>query len=250
MVCKNCGKEMEDGAAFCGGCGAKTTEAMSMEINTTTPDSTVTAKKLSKGQVVLICVFAVLIIIVIACAAGGSGGNVIEADNYNGMSFNYGVSEWCERFNDAISKVDEEFETETDIHFTSSLFKLDDNDYDTTDANVVKYYYEGNYMKKDDFAISLYVDSDTEKICKCEVVYAPYTGDDLTMLLCYTIVPSIMATTDTDFDTARSVFIDEVLKSDNYTYYDSNICYQYGAAGSYDYVAVQAVSPEVYDEKY
>ncbi len=23
MVCKNCGKEMEDGAAFCGGCGAK-----------------------------------------------------------------------------------------------------------------------------------------------------------------------------------------------------------------------------------
>lgn len=262
MVCKNCNKEMGNNAAFCPECGAKAESIETVQANKadiTTPqsvisnnDGTTAVKKLSKGKIALIAVFAVLIIIVIACAFGGdeSEGLTIDADNYNGMSFNYDISEWCDNFNEAISKVDEEFETETDIKLKSSSFKLDSTDYDTTDANVVRYYYTGNFKKDDDFAISLYVDSDTDKICKCEINYVQYSGDDLTLLLCYNIVPSIMATTNTDFDTARSILVDDVLNSTGYTHYNNNIFYQHVTTSGYDSVAIQAVSKEVYDEKY
>ncbi len=251
MFCKNCGKEMKDGATFCIECGTKVNETVPTESNTT-PNTTVVTKKMSKGKIVLIAVFAVLIIIVIACAFTGDESEdlTIEADNYNGMSFNYDISEWCNSFNEAISEVDEEFETETDIKLKSSSFKLDSTDYDTTDANVVRYYYSGNLKKDDDFAISLYVDSDTDKVCKCEINYIQYTGDDLSLLIYYNILPCIMATADTDFDSARSILNDKVLKSKNYTYYNDNICYQYGATSQLDCVAIQAVSQEIYDEKY
>ncbi|MBE6858422.1 MAG: zinc-ribbon domain-containing protein [Ruminococcus sp.] len=69
MFCKNCGKEMKDGATFCTECGTKVMETVSKEGNTT-PNTTVVTKKMTKGKMVLIAVFAVLIIIVIACAVG------------------------------------------------------------------------------------------------------------------------------------------------------------------------------------
>lgn len=69
MFCKNCGKEIKDGATFCTECGTKVTETVSTEGNTT-PNTTVVTKKITKGKMILIAVFAILIIIVIACAAG------------------------------------------------------------------------------------------------------------------------------------------------------------------------------------
>lgn len=69
MFCKNCGKEIKDGALFCAECGTKAIEPPPTEISAT-PNATVATKKMSKGKIVLIAVFAVLIIIVIACAVG------------------------------------------------------------------------------------------------------------------------------------------------------------------------------------
>lgn len=69
MFCKNCGKEIKDGASFCTECGTRVNETVPTESNTT-PNITVVTKKMTKGKMVLIAVFAVLIIIVIACAVG------------------------------------------------------------------------------------------------------------------------------------------------------------------------------------
>ena len=85
MFCKNCGKEMKNGSAFCPECGAKlelneTVQANPIETNTPQPDianigDTASVRKMSKGKIILIAVFAILIIIVIACAVGGSNKN-------------------------------------------------------------------------------------------------------------------------------------------------------------------------------
>lgn len=69
MFCKNCGKELKDGATFCTECGTRVNETVPTEGNTM-PNTTVVTKKMTKGKMVLIAVFAVLIIIVIACAVG------------------------------------------------------------------------------------------------------------------------------------------------------------------------------------
>ena len=81
MLCKNCGKELKKGAAFCHECGAKaeineTVQANPIEANV--PQSsmantggTASVKKMSKGKIILVAVFAILIFIVIACAMGG-----------------------------------------------------------------------------------------------------------------------------------------------------------------------------------
>ena len=81
MFCKNCGKEIKDGAAFCSECGTKAESnafAQANQIDVGAFQSamansrgSVAVKKKSKGKFILIGVFAVLIIIVIACAMGG-----------------------------------------------------------------------------------------------------------------------------------------------------------------------------------
>lgn len=252
MFCKNCGKEIKVTSAFCPECGANTGEASTSNISTNAINHEEITKKKSPSKLIVAAIIVVVILIIgiLGSSDEDSESLTVKSDNYNGMSFNYDVSEWCTRFNKAINEVDEEFETDTNIKLKSSSFKLDSTDYDTTDANVVRYYYSGNFKKDDDFAISLYVDSDTDKVCKCEINYVQYSGDDLSLLVYYSILPCIMATTDTDFDSARSILNDKVLKSNNYTYYNNNICYQYGATSQLDCVAIQAVSQEVYDEKY
>lgn len=259
MFCKNCGKEMKDSAAFCPECGAKAEpnavaqekkiDAGAFQSAMANSGGTVAVKKKSKTKWLVIGII-VLVIIVIACAVGGdSNDNVIESDNYNGMSFNYTLSEWCDRFNESLKKVDNEFETETNIKIKSTSFQLDNTDYDTTDANVVRYYYEGNYKNENDFAISLYVDTDTEKVCKCDIVNVPFNGDDLTMFVHFCLIPAVMATSHIDYDTACSIMGD-VFSSDNHTYYSNNICYQFGSTSTYDTTSIQTVSQEVYDERY
>ncbi len=262
MFCKNCGKEIKEGSAFCPECGAKAESNASVQANQidigafqsamANSRGSVAVKKKSKGKFILIGVFAVLIIIVIACAMGDNeNAIVIEADNFNGMSFNYDLSEWCDRFNESLKKVDNEFGTETNIKIKSTSFQLDNTDYDTTDANVVRYYYE-NSKSNYDFAISLYVDTDTEKVCKCEIVNALVNGDDLTLFEHFCLIPAVMATSHIDYDTARStlknLFSSEA--GNHCKYYNNNICYQFGSTSTYDITNIQPVSQEVYDEKY
>ncbi|MCM1226851.1 MAG: zinc ribbon domain-containing protein [Clostridium sp.] len=263
MICKNCGKEMKNGDVFCRECGAKTEsnntvqsskinlnnvmDVMKTSANKINLNGVVSFVKASKARSILIAVFAVLIIIVIACALGGSR-NVIESDNYNGMSFNYDLSEWCDSFNKAIKEVDSEFDTEIDLNINTSSFKLDNTDCDPTDANVVRYYYE-NSKSNVDFAISLYVDTDTEKVCKCDITNTPVNGDDLTLFEHFCLIPAVMATSNIDYDTACSTMKD-VFSSDNCLLYNDNIYYQFGSTSTYDITSIQAVSQEVYDEKY
>ena len=70
MFCKNCGKEIKEGAAFCPECGAKvklneTAQGNQADTNTPQPDMSnsggaTAVKKMSKGKIILIAVFAVL----------------------------------------------------------------------------------------------------------------------------------------------------------------------------------------------
>lgn len=81
MFCQKCGKEMQEGSAFCAECGAevksnpvaqeKAIDAGAFQSAMANSGGTVSVKKKSKGKFILIGVFAVLIIIVIACAMGG-----------------------------------------------------------------------------------------------------------------------------------------------------------------------------------
>lgn len=262
MFCKNCGKEIKDGAAFCSECGTKAESnafAQANQIDVGAFQSamansrgSVAVKKKSKGKFILIGVFAVLIIIVIACAMGDNeNAIVIEADNYNGMSFNYDLSEWCDSFNEAINEVNNEYDVEIDLDINTSSFKLDNTDADPTDANVVRYYYEDS-KNNNDFAISLYIDTDTEKVCKCEIVNAPVNGDDLTSFEHFCLIPAVMATSHIDYDTAcstlKNLFSSEA--GNHCQYYNNNICYQFGSTSTYDVTNIQPVSQEVYDEKY
>lgn len=173
MFCKDCGKEMKDGTTLCPECGTKTESSNVKQVSNEMPVSdtnmSVIAPEMSKKKYPLKLVIGaiitaiLIIIIVIACAVGGDDSEnlTIEADNYNGMSFNYDVSEWCDNFNEAIKEVSEEYDIKIDLNINTSSFKLDNTDSDPTDANVVRYYYE-NSKNNTDFAISLHVDTDTE----------------------------------------------------------------------------------------
>ena len=122
MFCKDCGKEMKDGTTLCPECGTKTESSNVKQVSNEMPVSdtnmSVIAPEMSKKKYPLKLVIGaiitaiLIIIIVIACAVGGDDSEnlTIEADNYNGMSFNYDVSEWCDNFNEAIKEVSEEYD--------------------------------------------------------------------------------------------------------------------------------------------
>lgn len=81
MFCKNCGKELKKGAAFCHECGAKvelneTVQANPIETNVPQPAMAnngvaTSIKKMSKEKLILIIAIPIWIIIIIACAIGG-----------------------------------------------------------------------------------------------------------------------------------------------------------------------------------
>ncbi len=254
MFCKNCGKEMQDGSAFCPECGTKAESNDTVQANPigagafqtaiASSGGTVAVKKKSKAKWIVIGVFAVLIIIVIACAVGGDDSEnlTIKADNYNGLSFNYDVSEWCDSFNDSLKVVGDEYETEMNIQLTPKSFELDDTDYDSTDAYVVRYYHE-----EENFVISLYVDNDSNKLCKCSILWEPsVTGTDLTMVQIFGVVPSIMATSNIDYETSLSILQTYNDKS----YYNDNILYQGGTINNYPAFEIQAISQETFEGQY
>ncbi len=88
-----------------------------------------------------------------------------------------------------------------------------------------------------------------KKVCKCDIVNAPVSGDDLTLFEHFCLIPAVMATSHINYDTACSIMGD-VFLSDNHTYYSNNICYQFGSTSTYDITSIQTVSQEAYDEKY
>ena len=71
MLCKNCGKELKKGAAFCHECGAKvelneTVQANPIEANAfqpamANPSGTASVRKMSKEKIILVAVFTILI---------------------------------------------------------------------------------------------------------------------------------------------------------------------------------------------
>ena len=107
MICKNCGKEVKDGANFCPSCGAKTENqiAANIEVGSATAE---TAKKKYPTKLVIGAIIVVVIVIIgiLGSSDEDSESLTVKSDNYNGMSFNYDVSEWCTRFNEAIDEVD------------------------------------------------------------------------------------------------------------------------------------------------
>lgn len=93
MFCKNCGKEMKDGTAFCSECGTKNDQGateVNTQVDTTAFQSAmsnssgtaVAVKKKSKGKFIIIGVFVLLIIIVIACAVGGDSETEVDNNTY------------------------------------------------------------------------------------------------------------------------------------------------------------------------
>lgn len=262
MICKNCNKEMGNNAAFCPECGAKAENVESIQTNQINPnafqsammnsDSIVVKKKYPTKLVVIIVIIALIVIVGLSIVGGIFGGNVIEADNYNGMCFDYGISEWCDSFNEAMGQIEDEIGIDG-ITLKESSFQLDETDYDPTDACIVRYVYSGCYQLDDDFAISLYVDTETDTISKCEVVYYNYTGDDLSEVILISQFPSLMATAGiTEIDEARSIVSDDMSQSSNHSFYDTDTCilYQVGGTAEYSQFSIQAVSQDVYEEKY
>lgn len=121
MFCKNCGKEMKDGSAFCSECGTKNDQGateVNAQIDTTAFQSAmsnssgtaVAVKKKSKGKFIIIGVFVLLIIIVIACAVGGSnaGGESAIIENNDcqlGATYVMTPSQYIDRFNSCVSEL-------------------------------------------------------------------------------------------------------------------------------------------------
>lgn len=87
MICKNCGKEVKDGANFCPSCGAKTENqiATNIEVGSAAAE---TAKKKYPTKLVIGAIIAAIVIIIIAIAASGGdeGGSskskTADADSY------------------------------------------------------------------------------------------------------------------------------------------------------------------------
>lgn len=81
MICKNCGKEIKDGAAFCSSCGAKTEESTVTNVDTAT--AVAETKKKYPTKLVIGAIVAVIVIIVIVIAASGGGDSHTEKNNTN-----------------------------------------------------------------------------------------------------------------------------------------------------------------------
>lgn len=124
MICKNCGKEMKDSAAFCPECGAKAESNASAQANQidvgafqsamTNSGGTVAVKKKSKTKWLVIGII-VLVIIVIACAVGGSNENnkgtsgksvIIENDDCQlGATYDMTPEQYIKRYNAVLTEL-------------------------------------------------------------------------------------------------------------------------------------------------
>lgn len=124
MFCKNCGKEIKDGAAFCSECGTKAesnafAQANQIDVGAfqsamTNSGETVAVKKKSKKKWLVIGII-VLVIIVIACAVGGSNENnkgapgksvIVENDDCQlGATYDMTPEQYIKRYNAALTEL-------------------------------------------------------------------------------------------------------------------------------------------------
>ena len=79
MFCKNCGKEIKEGSAFCPECGAKTEESTVTNVDTTT--ATAETKKKHPTKIVIGAIIAAIVIIIIAIVASNGGDSHTEKNN-------------------------------------------------------------------------------------------------------------------------------------------------------------------------
>ena len=79
MFCKNCGKEIKDGAAFCSSCGAKTEKSTVTNVDTTT--AAAETKKKHPTKIVIGAIIAAIVIIIIAIVASNGGDSHTEKNN-------------------------------------------------------------------------------------------------------------------------------------------------------------------------
>lgn len=225
MFCKNCGKEMKDGATFCTECGTKVMETVSTEGNTT-PNTTVVTKKMTKGKMVLIAVFAMLIIIVIACVVGGSS-DVIESNSETGASFNCTIEEVIERYNDNIDEhfVNDSGLSKSEYEDFKEQFKLKESYFTKESEN--KYFCSSS---GDSYGITIQVD-DNGNVYFVDMVWRNNLSkveSNAIMVLLRGLILSVQPSI--DYDTANQIIIDTdnsigILQKDNVKYmitYESN----------------------------
>lgn len=119
MFCKNCGKEMKDGSAFCAECGTMTESSNVKQVSSEMPVSNTNTsvispempKKKYPVKLVIGAIIAVIIIIVVACAVGGSNDGeenslIIENDECQlGATYDITPNKYIDRYNSIFSKL-------------------------------------------------------------------------------------------------------------------------------------------------
>ena len=165
MFCKNCGKEMKDGSAFCSECGTKN-EQGTTEVNTqidatafqsamsNSSGTAVAVKKKSKGKFIIIGVFVLLIIIVIACAVGGSS-DVIESSSETGASFNCTIDDVIDRYNSNIDEhlINDANLSDEEYNSVKNQFKMNKSNFEQQEEH--KYFASSN---NDSYGITVFTD--------------------------------------------------------------------------------------------
>ncbi len=150
MFCKNCGKEIKNGSAFCPECGAKAeTNAVAQEKKIdagafqsamTNSGETVAVKKKSKKK--LFIIVGVIIAVIIAIAVCFSGSDVATVKN--GSPYDYPDKTWGEALDEVCKKSEWDSFTSDDgdsiveyngVIKTSGLdlciqFEVDDNEFE------------------------------------------------------------------------------------------------------------------------
>lgn len=90
MICKNCGKEIQEGVAFCSSCGAKAEESTVANIDSSTAAAETTKKKYPT-KLVIGAISAAIIIILLAI--GASSGDEESGNGIDGKSDGITISE-------------------------------------------------------------------------------------------------------------------------------------------------------------
>jgi len=110
MICKNCGKEVKNEAAFCLSCGAKTEKSTVINVDTATAATEKTKKKYTTKFVVGALIFVVLIIVIAVIGSIGdddvssSKDYIFKSNSQSGASFDCTIDDVISGYNKNIDK--------------------------------------------------------------------------------------------------------------------------------------------------
>lgn len=247
MFCKNCGKELKKGAAFCHECGAKveineTVQANPIESNVSQPtmanNSIVTSiKKISKEKLILIIAIPIWIIIIIACAMGGDS-DVIESNSESGASFNCTMEDVIKRYNDNVEEhfVNDAGLSDNEFEKIRNQYKLKKSYF--TEESDSKYFVSSS---NNAYGITIQVD-DEKNVYFVEMVWNNSLTDaesQAVMVLLRGLIMSVEPSK--DYDEINQLIIDTdnsggILQKDNVKHaaiYESN-CTRFAAMANFD----------------